>query len=76
MININTRYAYAYQLGEIELKEIINVDENNKEYEMIYTTGGKKTIKELKKAFNKFLQDTKVNILRFDGEKAINSEGF
>ena len=76
LININTRYTYAYQLGNVDIKEIINIDENNKEYQMSYTTKGKKTTQELKKAFKNFLQDTKVNILRFDGERAIGSEDF
>ena len=76
LININTRYVYAYQLGTFEIKEIINVDENNKEYEMKYLTGGKKTTTELIKAFNKFLKVSKCNILRFDGEKAIGSNEF
>ena len=76
LININTRYAYAYQLGNVDTTEIINIDENNKEYQMSYTTKGKKTTQELKKAFKKFLQDTNVNILRFDGERAIGSEDF
>ena len=76
LININTRFAYAYQLGDIETKEIINIDENNKEYEMKYATQGRKTTKELLKAFDKFLNKHPVNILRFDGEKAIGSEDF
>ena len=63
-------------MGEIELKEVINIDENNKEYTMTYTTQGKKTTEELKKAFDKFLLKTPVNILRFDGERAIGSEDF
>ena len=77
LININTRYAYAYQLGEINIKETINVDNNNnKEYEMTYATTGKKTIRELLKAFEKFLNICPVNILRFDGERAIGSNEF
>ena len=43
---------------------------------MTYTTQGKKTTEELKKAFDKFLLKTPVNILRFDGERAIGSEDF
>ncbi len=62
--------------GNVDIKEIINIDENNKEYQMSYTTKGKKTTQELKKVFKKFLQDTNVNILRFDGERAIGSEDF
>ena len=76
LININTRFAYAYQLGDVEIKETINVDNNTKEYEMKYQTNGKKTIEELKKAFNKHLKISKVNILRFDGERAISSKDF
>ena len=28
LININTRYAYAYRLGEVDEKVVYNVDEN------------------------------------------------
>ena len=89
LININTRYAYAYQLGKINTTEIINVDENNKEYEMSYATKGRKTTDEIIKAFNRFIDDKRrennklrhtnikpVNILRFDGERAIGSKRF
>ena len=76
LINVNTRFAYAYQLGDIEVKEIINVDDNNKEYEVILAKQGKKTTDELIKAFNKHLKVSPVNILRFDGEKAIASKEF
>ena len=76
LININTRYTYAYKLGEIDEKEIINVDVNQKEYEIKYASKVQKTINSLNKAFNKHLSKYKVNLLRFDGERAINSEGF
>ena len=76
LININTRYAYAYQLGEINIKEVNNIDENNKEITITYTTKGKKTTKELIKAFNEHIINSKINILRFDGEKAIDSKEF
>ena len=76
LIDVNTRYAYAYQLGEIDLKEITNVDENNEEYEVILADKDLKTTTELIKAFNKHLKVSPVNILRFDGERAINSPGF
>ena len=76
LININTRYAYAYQLGEINTTEIINIDENNKEYEMSYITKGRKTTNEIIKAFEKFIKICPVNILRFDGERAIGSKRF
>ena len=78
LINVNTRYAYAYQLGEVNTKEIINVDDNNKEYEMTYATNGKKTNESLIKAFEQHLSNPehKINILRFDGEKAVQSNKF
>ena len=76
LININTRYAYAYKLGDYDIKEVINVDENIKEYTMKYATKGKKTTTELKKAFDKFIKNHSINVLRFDGERAIGSEEF
>ena len=76
LININTRYAYAYKLGDVEEKEIINIDENRKEYEIKYATKGQKTIKSLKKAFNQHLKHHPINMLRFDGERAIGSYEF
>ena len=76
LINVNTRYAYAYQLGEVNIKETINVDENNKEYEVSYLTTGKKTNNELMKAFEKHLKICPIHVLRFDGEKAVNSKEF
>ena len=76
LININTRYAYAYQLGKIDEKVVHNVDENQDEHEITYVTKGQKTIESLKKAFNKHLETHSINLLRFDGERAINSEGF
>jgi len=76
LINVNTRFAYAYQLGEVNTTEIINVDTNNKEFSMTYATRGRKTTKELIKAFNSHLSQHPVNLLRFDGESAINSPTF
>jgi hypothetical protein len=76
LININTRYAYAYRLGKVDEKVVHNVDENQDEHEVTYVTKGQKTIGSLKKAFNKHLETHSINLLRFDGERAINSEGF
>ena len=76
LIDVNTRFAYAYQLGQINTTEIINVDTNNKEFIMTYATRGRKTTSELIKAFNKHLVQHTVNLLRFDGESAINSPTF
>ena len=76
LININTRYAYAYQLGDIEIGKISNKDEYQNTYLIRYATIGQKTTDSLINAFNKHLANHKVNILRFDGEKAINSKEF
>ena len=76
LINVNTRYAYAYQLGKVDTKEIINIDNDNKEYIYKYATNGRKTTKEIIKAFDEHLLNHPINILRFDGEKAINSNKF
>jgi hypothetical protein len=76
LININTRYAYAYQLGDVEIHKISNKDEYQNNYYIYYATKGMKTTESLIKAFNQHLANHKVNILRFDGEKAINSKEF
>ena len=74
LININTRKAYAYQLGEINYKEEINNGVEKIVYH--YATKGKKTTSELIKAFNKHLLNEKINILKFDNENAIKSLEF
>lgn len=78
LIEINTRMAYAYQLGDISVKEIINVDEETYEREVEANTKKLKTTNSLIKAFNKFLRHPGVRIrsLRFDGEAGINSKVF
>ena len=76
LININTRYAYAYQLGDIVIGKISNKDEYQNTYFIRYATRGQKTTESLIKAFKQHLDQHKVNILRFDGEKAINSKEF
>ena len=38
LIEINTRFAYAYQLGNVNVKEIINVDDNTYEREVVTET--------------------------------------
>ena len=76
MININTRYAYGYQLGNIETFEIKNQDDKGKQYIMKYATTGKKTTDQLKIAFKKHLEKTRMNILRFDNERGIISKNF
>ena len=76
LININTRKAYAYQLGKIECKDEIDLVNGIEKIVYQYATGGKKTAEELMKAFNKHLQIERINILKFDGESAIKSPGF
>ena len=76
LININTRFAYAYKLGKVETKEIINIDDNKIESEEKYATLDQKSIKALIKAFYEHLKQHPINMLRFDGERAINSPGF
>lgn len=76
LININTRYAYAYQLGKVNIKETTNIDNNNKEYIMSYVTTGRKTTIQLLKAFDCHIKSHPMNVLTFDGEKAIKSKRF
>ena len=76
LVNINTRYAYAYKLGKIEEKTVINVDYDNEEHTITFAEQGQKTTKALIEAFDEFINVTPVNILRFDGERAIGSQDF
>ena len=76
MININTRKAYAYQLGKIDCKDEIDLVNGVEKIVYQYAIGGKKTTTELIKAFNKHLLNEKINILKFDGESAIKSLEF
>ena len=76
LININTRKAYAYQLGKIDCKDEIDLVNGVEKIVYQYAIGGKKTTTELIKAFNKHLLNEKINILKFDGESAIKSLEF
>lgn len=82
LIEINTRFAYAYQLNNITTKEIINIDEFDDgpmiEREVDIETKKIKTTNSLKNAFDRFLIDIKGSIssLRFDGESGIKSDVF
>ena len=76
LININTRKAYAYQLGEINYKNEIDLVDGVEKIVYQYATKGKKTTSELIKAFNKHLLNEKINILKFDNESAIKSLEF
>ena len=76
LININTRKAYAYQLGKIDCKDEMDLVNGVEKIVYQYAIGGKKTTTELIKAFNKHLLNEKINILKFDGESAIKSLEF
>ena len=76
LININTRYAYAYQLGNLTVGKISNKDKYQNTYCIYYATKGQKTTNSLLDAFKQHMINHKVNILRFDGEKGINSKEF
>lgn len=78
LIEANTRKAYAYQLGDITEKEIINVDTEKYERQILAPKTGLKTTTSLIKAFNKFLNDDPytVRYLKFDGESGINNTTF
>lgn len=76
LININTRKAYAYQLGKIDCKDEIDLVNGVEKIVYQYAIRGKKTTTELIKAFNKHLLNEKINILKFDGESAIKSLEF
>lgn len=78
LIEVNTRKAFGYQLGNIEEKEIINVDSDEYERTILAPTTGLKTTISLIRAFNKFLQHLTrpIKHLKFDGESGINNSKF
>ena len=63
-------------MGEVDKKEIHDVDNNKDIIIKTYATKGRKTRKELKTAIIKHLLISPINILRFDGEKAIQTDTF
>lgn len=71
LINTNTRKTYAKQLGEITVKEVVNVG-----IVMSIPTNGVKTTRSLVLAFNALLDVFKIDYLRFDGERGINTSAF
>lgn len=78
LIEINTRKAFGYQLGDIKEHEIINVDTENYERIIFAPKSKLKTTVSLIKAFNKFLNEveTPVKYLKFDGESGVNNNKF
>ena len=77
LINVNTRYLYAYQIGKVESNEILDKHQKfyNK-YSIAYLPGNWKSTDTLIKVFKYHLKDHKMNILRFDNEPAIQSKQF
>lgn len=76
LIEINTRKAFAYQLGDVSTTEIINVDEDTYERYVIAPQSKLKTTKALMDVFSSFVHKNKIKSLRFDGESGINNESF
>ena len=77
LININTRYAYAYQLGKIESNKILsNPVKDYDKYSIAYFTKNRKSADAIIDAFKIHIKQHKINILRFDNEQAIKSNKF
>lgn len=88
LIDVNTRYAFAYQLfdeNNFDLDNYVNkykTIDNENYYIQTYSKDNKKKLTStLKLAFERFINDYKqfyrpINVLIFDGEKAISSKEF
>ena len=76
LININTRYVYAEQLGMTRIEKYIDVDSQTERIKLKYSTTNRKTIDVLIKAFENILNKTPIKGLKFDGEPAIRSSQF
>ena len=77
LIETNTRYVYAEQLGYTKVKKCIDVDMQKERIELKYTTKDRKSVDELIKAFDKILdKGAIIQDLKFDGEPAIRSKQF
>lgn len=77
LINVNTRKAYFYTLNNN--KPIITVDVDKGITTEVYENMTKEILKDtnkLIKAFESILKQTNINVLEFDGEKAISSKEF
>ena len=78
LINVNTRKAYYYPLGNNykPLQEVIDVDTGEVIKTFTTSTVSKKDVNTMIKAFDEILKQTRINILEFDGEKSISSLEF
>ena len=77
LINVNTRYVYAYQLGKHESQLLVESPSvyYNK-YSIAYFTKDRKSVEAIINAFDKHLHNHKMNMLRFDNEATIRSKNF
>lgn len=78
LINVNTRKAYFYTLHDKEpTKTEIDVDEETttETYDLL-TKEALKDVNKMIKAFDEILKQTPIEILEFDGERAIGSARF
>ena len=76
LINVNTRYVYAQQLGFTYVEKYIDVDLQNEHIKLKYNTKNRKSVQVIKKAFEIILQQTKIKGITFDGEPTIRSQEF
>ena len=77
MININTRKAFAQILGDIDLHEVINVDEEMREMTTFIPRQGIRTTAQLIAAFQQIMQQSgPIKILRSDGERGLMAHEF
>ena len=78
LINVNTRKAYYYPLGNNydPIQTVIDADTGKEIKTFNQSTAPKKDIDSMKKAFNEILKQTKINVLSFDGEASISSQEF
>lgn len=78
LINVNTRKAYYYPLGNNydPIQTVIDADTGKEIKTFQHSTIPKKDIDSMKKAFNEILKQTKINVLSFDGEASISSQDF
>ena len=77
LINVNTRKAYFYTLHQKKpTKTIIDVDNETTTETYEYINEIMKDTNKMKEAFTNILKQTPINVLEFDGEKAIASINF
>lgn len=78
LINVNTRKAYYYPLGNNykPLQEIVDVETGKVIKTFEQSTIPKKDVNTMIKAFDEIMKMTKINVLEFDGEKSISSSEF